>query len=80
MLKNRKKKGMPKLKTKKTLIKRIKISKSGKIIKKQTSMGHLKERRDASRKGRKAQTLTQENKGHIKIFKKLLAKAGRLIK
>lgn len=71
---------MPKLKTKKTLIKRIKISKTGKIVKKQSSIGHLKAKRDSSRKSRKKNLLTQTNRGHIKIFKKLLGKQGRNIK
>jgi ribosomal protein L35 len=71
---------MPKLKTKKTLAKRIKITSKGKILKKQTRTGHLKSKWDASKKGRKSKRLVQHNKGHIKVIKKLMAKAGRKIK
>lgn len=71
---------MPKLKTKKTLIKRIKISKSGKIVKSSTSVGHLKVKWDSSRKSRKSGLAIQTNKGHRKMFKRLLAKAGRKIR
>lgn len=71
---------MPKLKTKKTLKKRIKVTKGGKILKKKTYVGHLKRKWSASQKSRKKRRVTQHNKGHIKKFKKLLAKAGRNIK
>lgn len=71
---------MPKLKTKKTLMKRIKITGSGKILKKQSRTGHLKEKWTAGKKGRKKSRLVQHNKGHIKVMKKLLGKAGRKIK
>ena len=71
---------MGKLKTKKTLIKRVKISKGGKILKKQSNTGHLKRKWSASRKSRKGSVLVQENKGHIKVMKTLLAKLGKGIK
>lgn len=71
---------MPKLKTKKTLAKRIKITKGGKIVKKQSRTGHLKERWTASKRGRKGQELVQRNKGHIKMFKRLMGKLGKDIK
>jgi ribosomal protein L35 len=71
---------MPKLKTKKTLVKRIKITKNGKIMKKQSNTGHLKRKWTASRKSRKGATLSQDNKGHIKVIKTLLGKLGRGIK
>ena len=70
---------MPKVKTKKTLIKRIKITKKGKVLKKQNSNAHLKVKMSNSRKLRKNKVITMQDKGHIKIFKKLLAKAGKRI-
>ena len=69
-----------KLKTKKTLTKRIRVTKGGKIVKKQSNTGHLKRKWSASRKSRKSGKLVQENKGHIKVIKKLLGKLGRNIK
>lgn len=68
-----------KIKTRKTLTKRVKITKGGKILRKQTRNGHLKRKMDASRKNRKSQVTAQENAGHRKVIKKLLAKAGRRI-
>jgi len=70
---------MPKVKTKKTLIKRIKITKKGKVLKKQNSNAHLKVKMSNSRKLRKNKVITMHDKGHTKIFKKLLAKAGKRI-
>lgn len=69
-----------KLKTKKTLMKRIKISKGGKILKKHVRTGHLKVKLDSSTRNRKKKMTKQLNAGHKKIFKKLLAKAGGNIK
>ena len=71
---------MPKLKTKKTLLKRIRITKNGKIVRKKVSIGHLKVKWSADRSSRKKQSAIQSNRGHIKKFKHLLAKAGRNIK
>ena len=71
---------MSKLKTNKTLAKRIKITKGGKIVKKHVSNGHLKQSKDASTKTRKSLRLTQDNKGHIKVFKKLMGTRGKGIK
>lgn len=69
-----------KIKTKKTLIKRIRVSKGGKILKKQSNTGHLKRKWSASRKSRKRSSLVQHNAGHIKVMKKLLGKLGKGIK
>jgi len=69
-----------KIKTKKTLLKRVKITKNGKILKKQSNTGHLKRKWSASRKSRKGSRLIQENKGHISKLKTLLGKFGRNIK
>ena len=66
-----------KLKTKKTLLKRVKITKNGKILKKQSNTGHLKRKWSASRKSRKGSKLVQENKGHISKLKTLLGKLGK---
>jgi ribosomal protein L35 len=66
-----------KLKTRKTLTKRIRVTNNGKLMKKQSSQGHLKAKRDASRKHRKNRLLSQPNKGHIRILRRLLAKAGK---
>ena len=71
---------MKKLKTKKTLSKRVKVTKKGKIIKGQIDTGHLKSKWGASKKHRKNKRLTQKNKGHIKVFKKLLGTQGKRVK
>ena len=71
---------MPKLKTKKTLMKRVRITKRGKIAKKHTQIGHLKAKWDSSRHSRNSRRGIQISKGQRKIFKKLLAKAGARIK
>jgi ribosomal protein L35 len=71
---------MPKVKTKKTLTKRIKITKGGKILKKQSRTGHLKSKWSSSKKSRKTKRLTQHNKGHKDVIKKLLGKYGKTIK
>ncbi len=68
------------MKTKKTLMKRIKITKTGKVLKKQNRTGHLKIKMDASRRTRKSSLIEQADTGHTKKFKKLLGKHGRYIK
>jgi ribosomal protein L35 len=65
-----------KMKTRKTLTKRIRVTSTGKLVKKQSSQGHLKSKRDASRKLRKKGRLVQTNKGHIKVLRRLLARAA----
>lgn len=67
------------MKTKKTLLKRIKITKTGKILKKQVRTGHLKVKWDANKKYRKKGLSEQENPGHKRIIKRLLATHGRRI-
>lgn len=69
-----------KIKTNKTLSKRVKITKNGKILKKQSNTGHLKRKWSASRKSRKNKRLVQENKGHIIMIKKLLSKVRKVSK
>jgi len=63
---------MPKLKTKKTLMKRIKLTKSGKLIRKQINTGHLKRKWSTNKKHRKNMLEQVGNKGHIRKFKKML--------
>ncbi len=67
-------------KTKKTLKKRIKITKSGKILKLQNDAGHLKVKWNATKKQRKKGYEVLTTKGYRKRIKKMLGKAGRKIK
>lgn len=68
---------MPKLKTRKTLLKRIKVTKKGKLMKKLVGMGHLKVKTTVDRKARKSKLREQTNSGHQRKFRKLLAKHSR---
>ncbi len=68
---------MPKLKTRKTLMKRVKVTKTGKFMNKLIGMAHLKAGKSVDRKIRKGKITQQMNVGHRKIFKKLLAKQVR---
>lgn len=65
---------MPKLKTRRTLTKRIRITKNGKVLKKQNRLGHLKRKMDASRKSRKNKTAMQPNEVQAKTLRRLLGK------
>lgn len=71
---------MPKLKTKKTAIKRVKITKTGKILRKQVRTGHLKRKWSTNKRHRKTSRSDVSNRGHKKIFKKLLKGHGKRIK
>ena len=71
---------MPKLKTKKTLKKRIKISGTGKVIIGHGNSGHLKRKYTANRKGRKKGYKEFENTSFKSRFKKLLGKGGKNIR
>jgi len=62
-----------KLKTRKTLLKRVKITKSGKLMNKLVGMAHLKAKTGVDRKAKKQMLTQQMNSGHKKMFKKLLA-------
>lgn len=73
-------KKMPKIKSKKTLLKRVRITKKGKIIKKNVSVGHLKRKWSSSKKNRKNMLSEQLNRGHIKVIRRLLVSKGRGIK
>jgi ribosomal protein L35 len=63
---------MGKLKTKKTLIKRVKISKNGKIVKKATASSHNKRKWSASKRFRKLRESLIDTGGIVKKIKKLL--------
>ncbi len=62
---------MKKLKTKKTLAKRIRVTKTGKVMRKQIGIGHLKIKMDSSRKHRK-QGLLETSKMQVIKFKRML--------
>jgi len=62
------------MKTKKTLLKRIRITKNGKVIGKQMSNAHLKVKRSAARKNRKKADMIVLNKGISKKLKTMLGK------
>jgi ribosomal protein L35 len=70
---------MPKQKTKKTLTKRIRITKTGKVLKKKLRTSHLKSKWNTNKRHRKAGTEEVTGKGYKKMFKKLLAKQGKNI-
>lgn len=67
---------MPKIKTKKTLKKRVKITGSGKIMVGHGSDGHLKRKYSANQKNRKKGYKEFEAKGFKSKIKKLLGKKG----
>ena len=68
---------MPKVKTKKTASKRMKITKTGKIMTKQVRTGHLKRKWSTNKRFRKNAGAQVLNIGHRKIFKSLLRKLGK---
>lgn len=71
---------MPKLKTKKTAAKRIKITKNGKLLRKKVRTSHLKSKWGTNLRFRKAAGEDVSNIGHRKIFQKLLNKRARRVK
>jgi ribosomal protein L35 len=68
---------MPKLKTRKTLLKRIKISKNGRITKRKVGLKHLKVNKDVGHKQRNNAASAFTNKKIIGRFKKMLGKHGK---
>lgn len=64
--------GKNKIKTKKTLLKRVKISKRGKILKKQVGTSHLRSKWDTSKRHRKTNLDEVSSTGYVQKFKKLL--------
>jgi ribosomal protein L35 len=71
---------MPKLKTRKTLAKRIKITKNGKVMIGALRNGHLKRKFTASRKGRKKGLKAFGNSAFKTKFKAMLNSKGKNIK
>ncbi|HOM77629.1 50S ribosomal protein L35 [Patescibacteria group bacterium] len=70
---------MPKLKTRKTLAKRVKITKTGKVMVGALRNGHLKRKFNANRKGRKKGLRTFGQPTIKANFKRLLGKKGKKI-
>lgn len=68
---------MPKLKSKRTLLKRIKITKNGKFMRKLVGMAHVKETKSVDRKEKKGKITEQTHSGNRRVFKKLLAGHAR---
>jgi len=67
-----------KIKTKKTLKKRVKVTKNGKLMRKLVGMAHLKATKSVDRKLRKGKITQQLDRGNRKMFIKLLAgRTGR---
>lgn len=69
--------GKNKIKTKKTLLKRVKITKNGKILKKQVSTSHLRSKWDTSKRLRKSNLNEVKSIGYIQKFKNLLGKHSK---
>jgi hypothetical protein len=68
---------MSKIKSRKTLLKRIRITKKGKMLKKLIGMGHLKAKTTVDRKAKKQKLTAQSNKGHKKLFRKLIGQHSK---
>jgi ribosomal protein L35 len=68
---------MPKMKTRKTLLKRLRVTKRGKILKRYSKNGHLKIKSDSSTKSRKKHMVQQRGVRQLRVLKKLLAKHGK---
>ncbi len=66
-----------KIKTKKTLLRRVKVTKTGKFMKKSIGMGHLKEKKSSDNKTANSLNSEQLNIGHKKMFRKMLNKHGK---
>jgi len=63
---------MPKLKTRKTLKKRVKITKTGKLITNKTGMRHLKRKWSTNKRFRKLKGNSITTRGMINKIKNLL--------
>jgi ribosomal protein L35 len=68
---------MPKLKTRKTLLRRIKISRNGKVTKRKIGLKHLKVNKNVGQKQRNNSSSAFINKKIIGRFKKMLGKYGK---
>ncbi len=71
---------MPKIKTKRTAVKRMKITKGGKILTKQVRTGHLKSKWSTNKRFRKNTGAQVFTTGYKRILKSLLGKSGKGIK
>ena len=63
---------MPKLKAKKTLLKRLRITRNGKMVRGQIRTGHLKVKWSTNKRLRKAKKKIIISRGYRRKFKKLL--------
>jgi large subunit ribosomal protein L35 len=63
---------MPKAKTRKIVLKRFKITKSGKIVRKASKTSHLNRKDDSSTRNRKKRDLIVTNKKVAKKLKKMI--------
>ncbi len=63
---------MPKIKNSKTLAKRVRLTKTGKILKKHVRTGHLKSKWSTARRHRKLKLTRVRATGYQKIIKRLL--------
>lgn len=70
---------MKKLKTRKTLAKRIRVTKNGKVLVGALRNGHLKRKFSANRKNRKKGLRSFESAAFKAKFKNLLGEEGRKI-
>lgn len=70
---------MPKLKTRKTLMKRIRISKNGVVRRTKVGMKHLKVNKNVGQKQRNTTISEFKNKKIKGRFKKMLGKYGKNI-
>lgn len=68
---------MPKLKTKKTLLRRIKISKHGAVRRSKVGLKHLKVNKNSGQKLRFKAGGTMSNKKILGRFKAMLGKHGK---
>jgi large subunit ribosomal protein L35 len=63
---------MPKLKTKKSIAKRFKITGTGKVVHYGSGGAHILSKKSSKRKRRIKQSSCLNNKGDVKMVKKLL--------
>ena len=68
---------MPKLKTRKTLLRRIKISRNGKVTRRKVGLKHLMVNKGVGQKQRNRTGSAFTNKKIIGRFKKMLGKYGK---
>jgi len=68
---------MPKMKTHKATVKRLKVTGSGKIMHKRACAAHLRAKKSSKRK-RKFKVMCHVSKSDIKHFKELIGPGGEL--